>query len=111
MGDNRYRLYYKQEFDSLNIDIGNPIVVGASTGTSVVMVTPDAERTMRTSLGVSSTLSAKHVDEERIRNSEWLFVEGYLFANPEYGQVAVKQALKYALNHGAKVAITCRRLL
>ena len=82
VGDDRYGLFYKTEFDELDIDIGNPVIVNSSTGTCVVLITPDAERTMRTCLAVSSHLSAKHVDAERIANSDWLFVEGYLFANP-----------------------------
>ncbi len=107
LGDDKYGRHYKEEFESLGIAIGDPIVRGGTTGTSVVMVTPDAERTMRTALAISGTLSAPHVDEEKIKNSEWLFVEGYLFANPDYGQTAVRQALKYAAAHKTKVAITC----
>lgn len=80
VGDDTYGLYYKDELAALNIDFPNPPHVGETTGTSVVIITPDAERTMRTSLAVSASLSAKHVNEERIKNSEWLFIEGYLFS-------------------------------
>src|SRR5947209_6106807 len=86
VGDDRYGLFYKTEFDELGVDVGNPVIVGETTGTCVCLITPDAERTMRTCLAVSSHLSARHVDEERIKNSEWLFVEGYLIANPQNGQ-------------------------
>src|SRR5205814_1085981 len=79
VGDDRYGLFYATEFEELNIDIGNPVIVGASTGTCLALITPDAERTMRTCLAVSSHLAERHVDEERIKNSDWLFVEGYLF--------------------------------
>jgi sugar/nucleoside kinase (ribokinase family) len=107
VGDDRYGLFYKTEFDELDIDIGNPVIVGEATGTCVCLITPDAERTMRTCLAVSSHLSARHVDEQRIKNSDWLFVEGYLFANPENGQGAVREAIRAAKKHGVKVAITC----
>src|SRR5947209_3749108 len=53
VGDDRYGLFYKTEFDELDIDIGNPVIVGETTGTSVCGITPDAERTMRTCLAVS----------------------------------------------------------
>src|SRR3954453_10088169 len=86
VGDDRYGLFYKTEFDELDIDIGNPVIVGQPTGTSLCIITPDAERTMRTCLAVASHLSAKHVDAERIKNSEWLFIEGYVFANPATAQ-------------------------
>jgi sugar/nucleoside kinase (ribokinase family) len=107
VGDDRYGLFYEAECQELDIDIGNPVIVGATTGTCVVLITPDAERTMRTCLAVSSHLSARHLDPRRVRDSEWLFVEGYLFANPENGQGAVREALRLAKQHGVRVAVTC----
>jgi sugar/nucleoside kinase (ribokinase family) len=107
VGDDRYGLFYAGEFEELHIDMGAPVVVGGATGTCVVLITPDAERTMRTCLAVSSHLSARHVDEERIKNSEWLFIEGYLFANPDSGQGAIREAVRIAKKHGTKVAVTC----
>jgi sugar/nucleoside kinase (ribokinase family) len=107
VGDDRYGLFYKSEFDELNIDIGNPVLVGETTGTCVCIITPDAERTMCTSLAVAGHLGARHVDAERVKNSEWVFLEGYAFANPQYGQRAVREAIRLARAHGTKVAITC----
>jgi sugar/nucleoside kinase (ribokinase family) len=107
VGDDRYGLFYKTEFDELNIDIDNPVIVDQTTGTCLCLITPDAERTMRTCLAVSSHLSGRHVDGARIKDAEWLFIEGYLFANPENGQGAVREALKIARRHGVKIALTC----
>ena len=107
VGDDRYGLFYSSEFEELGIDIGSPIIVNESTGTCVCVITPDAERTMRTCLAVSSRLSAHHVDERRIQDSEWLFIEGYVFANPETGQTAIREAIRLAKRHGTKIAITC----
>jgi sugar/nucleoside kinase (ribokinase family) len=107
VGDDRYGLHYAEEFEQLEIDMGNPVLVGEQTGTCLALITPDAERTMRTCLAVSSRLAARHVDEERIGNSEWLFIEGYVFANPETGQHAVHEAIQVAKRHGTKVALTC----
>src|SRR5207248_1104260 len=90
----------------LAIDMGNPVVVGETTGTCVALITPDAERTMRTCLAVSSHLAARHVDADRVKNSEWLFVEGYVFANPS-GQEAIREAIRVAKRHGVRVAVTC----
>src|SRR5262249_37025564 len=42
-----------------------------------------------------------------VKNSEWLFVEGYVFANPQTGQGAIREALRLARKHGVKVAVTC----
>src|SRR5438128_2664104 len=107
VGDDRYGLFYKTEFDELAIDIGNPVIVGEPTGTCLSIVTPDAERTMRTCLAVASHLAERHVDAERIRKSEWLFVEGYVLANPDTGQGAVREAIRLAKANGTKVALTC----
>src|SRR4051812_42198737 len=107
VGDDRYGLFYESEFKQLGVDIGSPVIVGETTGTCVCLITPDAERTMRTCLAVSSHLAAKHVDEARIAKSEWLFIEGYVFANPQTGQGAIREAIRLAKRHGVKVAITC----
>lgn len=107
VGDDRYGLHYIEEFNDLKIHIGNPVMVGESTGTSVVIITPDAERTMRTCLGVASQLTDRHVEEDRIAKSTWLFIEGYVFANPQTGQHAIRRAIEIAKRHGTKIAITC----
>lgn len=107
VGDDRYGLHYAEEFEQLNIDMGNPVLVGESTGTCLAIVTPDGERTMRTFLGVASHLSAKHVDRTRIADSKWLFIEGYVFANPDTGQHAIREAIKIAKAEGTKIALTC----
>jgi sugar/nucleoside kinase (ribokinase family) len=107
VGDDRYGLHYQEEFTQLGIDIGTPVIVDQVTGTCVCLITPDAERTMRTCLAVSSHLSERHIDAERIKASEWLFIEGYVFANPETGQTAIREAIEIARKHDVKVAITC----
>jgi sugar/nucleoside kinase (ribokinase family) len=107
VGDDRYGLFYSNEFEELGIDIGSPIIVNESTGTCLCLITPDAERTMRTCLAVSNHLSARHVEERRIKNSEWVFIEGYVFGNPNTGQTAIREAIRMAKQHGTKVAITC----
>jgi sugar/nucleoside kinase (ribokinase family) len=107
VGDDRYGLHYTEEFAELNIDFANPPLVGETTGTCVSIITPDAERTMRTCLAVSSHLAARHVPADKIAAAEWLFVEGYVFANPSTGQHAIREALKAAKASGTKVALTC----
>jgi len=109
VGDDRYGLHYQSEFRDLGIALGNPIVANQTTGTCVALITPDAERTMRTCLGVNAHLSGAHVKAEAdlIRDSAWLFVEGYLFANPETGQQAVREAVAIAKEGGTKIAVTC----
>ncbi len=109
VGDDRYGLHYQSELTELNVGLGNPVVVNQPTGTCCAIITPDAERTMRTCLAVSSHLSAEHVQADRqlIEQSAWLFIEGYLFSNGDVGQGAVREAIKIAKASGTKVAITC----
>lgn len=107
VGDDRYGLFYQQEFEQLGIEIGNPAIVDETTGTCAAIITPDAERTMRTCLAVSGHLAERHVDENRIKKSEWLFIEGYVFANPATGQSAIRKAVEIAKANGVKIAITC----
>lgn len=107
VGDDRYGLHYATEFSELGIDFANAPIVGETTGTCVSIITPDAERTMRTCLAVSSHLAARHVPANKIAAAEWLFVEGYVFANPHTGQHAIREAVRAAKAHGTKIALTC----
>ncbi|MCU0704623.1 MAG: adenosine kinase [Fimbriiglobus sp.] len=109
VGDDHYGLHYQSELSGLNVGLGNPIVANQPTGTCCALITPDAERTMRTCLGVSSHVSASHVRADRrlIEQSAWLFIEGYLFSNGDAGQGAVREAIAIAKAAGTKVAITC----
>src|SRR4051812_41599001 len=106
VGDDRYGLHYAGEFAELGVEFCNAPLVGGTTGTCVSIITPDAERAMRTSLAGSHPPAARHVPADRIAASEWLFVEGYLFANPSTGQHAVKEALRAAKASNVKVALT-----
>jgi sugar/nucleoside kinase (ribokinase family) len=107
VGDDRYGLHYAEEFEELEIEMGTGVIVGETTGTCVCIITPDAERTMRTSLAVSSHLSAHHVPHETIAASEWLFIEGYVFANTATGQTAIRESIRAARAAGVKIAVTC----
>lgn len=106
LGDDEYGRLYIHEMNQFGIELGGELSEGEATGTVAILVTPDAERTMRTCLAVSARISAAHVDEELIARSKWLFVEGYLFANPEYGQEAIRQAVTFARANGTKIAVT-----
>jgi sugar/nucleoside kinase (ribokinase family) len=75
------------------------------TGKCLVMVTPDAERTMNTFLGITSTLSVQEVDPEAIRSSKYVYMEGYLVAS-ETGKEAAIKAREMAESHGVKTALT-----
>jgi len=75
------------------------------TGKCLVMVTEDAERTMNTFLGVTETYSISDVNEAAIKDSKYLYIEGYLITS-ENGKAAMIHAKKIAEENGVKVAIT-----
>ncbi len=75
------------------------------TGQCLVMITPDAERTMTTYLGITQDLSQRELDEEKIRASEYLYIEGYLVSSDTGKQAAIK-ARQIAEAAGVKVSVT-----
>ena len=78
---------------------------GGITGKCLVMVTPDAERTMHTFLGVSSELSPYEVSEEAIKNASFCYLEGYLTTS-ESGKAANIEARKIAEANNIKTSLT-----
>jgi sugar/nucleoside kinase (ribokinase family) len=75
------------------------------TGKCIVLVTPDADRTMNTFLGATSTFSTKQLSETDLANSEYLYIEGYLVASPT-GREAAITARQMAREHKIKTAIS-----
>jgi len=75
------------------------------TGKCLVMVTPDADRTMNTFLGITETFSSDELDAEAIAASEYLYIEGYLVTS-DTGRHAAIEARKIAEKAGVKTALT-----
>lgn len=66
-----------------------------STGRCLVMVTPDAQRTMSTSLGVAGDLAPEDLDRELLRSASWVFLEGY-FWDPPLARAALIESARVA---------------
>jgi sugar/nucleoside kinase (ribokinase family) len=75
------------------------------TGRSLILVTPDGQRTMNTFLGVSPHLGNGEVDADLIRSARILYLEGYLFDRPD-AKAAFRQAADIAAKAGRRVALT-----
>jgi fructokinase len=71
------------------------------TGTCLILVTPDSERTMCTFLGIAGKISENDIDAEIIKKSEMIFLEGYLWDEGE-----PKKAFDKAINNANKVAMS-----
>ncbi|MEI2703840.1 MAG: adenosine kinase [Ilumatobacteraceae bacterium] len=78
---------------------------GIPTGRCIIVVTPDAERTMNTYLGASSMLNEDDLDEGMIAAGKVLYMEGYLFDRTEAKQ-AFRRAAEVAHDHGRQVSLT-----
>lgn len=96
--------FFLDDMRKLGVAIEVPPKPG-TTGTCVVLITPDAQRTMLTCLGVSAELGPDDVDEAEIRKAKYLYVEGYLFTTPGPKAAALK-AIRLARANGTKVAFT-----
>ena len=71
------------------------------TGTCLILITPDSERTMCTFLGIAGKVSDKDIDETAVKNSELVFLEGYLWDEGE-----PKSAFDKAMNLSKKTAMS-----
>lgn len=77
----------------------------ADTGKCLVLVTPDAQRTMSTYLGITAQLTSQVIDEQAVADSRFLYIEGYLVANQNARQAAIS-AKTIAQKHQVKTALT-----
>ena len=82
-----------------------PASSGEPTGRSLILVTPDGQRTMNTALGVSPQLGGGEVDADLMRSARILYLEGYLFDRPE-AKAAFRQAADIAAKAGRQVALS-----
>ncbi len=82
-----------------------PLIGGEPTARCLILITPDAQRSMNTFLGASSYLSADDLDADLIRSAKITYLEGYLFDRPE-AKAAFFAAAKIAHEAGRKVSLT-----
>ncbi len=84
---------------------GGGVNHGTPTGRCIIVVTPDAERTMNTYLGVSSSLCVDDLDLDAIAGGEVLYMEGYLFDRDD-AKAAFRHAADVAHANGRRVSLT-----
>ena len=97
--------FFLEQLGHHNIDTNISAREEGVSGRCVVMVSPDAERTMHTFLGVSANLSRSELDFESARNSEYIYIEGYLVTSPS-AKSAITELKKFAEENGVKTAMT-----
>lgn len=97
--------FFLKQLQELGVDINVSPRGDGQTGTSAVLITPDAQRTMLTNLGAAVTVAPEDVEEEKLSRSRYLYVEGYLLTG-DSSKAAAYKAIELAQKHGVKVAFT-----
>jgi sugar/nucleoside kinase (ribokinase family) len=97
---------FRHDIRSLGVEFETPPRNGiGATGTCLILVTPDAQRTMNTFLGAAQMLECDAVDPTHVAAAKILYLEGYLW-DPEGPRAAMYKAMDAARSAGTKVAFT-----
>lgn len=106
VGDDKQGQFYLENLHQAGVATSaQSIHAGGVTGSCVVAVTEDGERTMQTYLGTSSDITADNVDFAALVPADWLYLEGYL-AMSESIQPAMTQLRQQADTHGTKIVVS-----
>lgn len=97
--------FYLQDLRDAGVDFVNGELPEGTTGKCLVLITPDAERSMNTFLGISETLCPNNLNPEAIAQSEYVYLEGYLVTSAT-GRPAAIEARKLAEQAGVKTALS-----
>lgn len=97
--------FFIKDTQAAGTQIKEQAPLAGTTGKCLVMITPDAERTMHTFLGASSEVSVDDLDEDALSQSDYFYTEGYLVASPT-GKAAVLKARQIAKQSGVKSALS-----
>ncbi len=106
IADDEFGRIFAHDIQSVGVSFASKPVAGElPTSRSLILVTPDGERTMNTFLGISTNFDATQLDREMIRDSAILYLEGYLFDRDD-AKGAFRDAVAEAKRAGRKVALT-----
>ncbi len=107
VADDEFGHIYAHDLRSIGVHFDSPIApaTGTPTGRCLVVVTPDAERTMSTFLGAGTDMDPTYVDAEVIGDAHVLYLEGYLWDQPP-AMEAFRRAASVAHAAGRKVALS-----
>lgn len=106
VADDEFGRIFSHDIRSIGVTFSAaPVAGSAPTSRSLILVTPDGERTMNTFLGISTDLDRGQLDADLIEDSALLYLEGYLFDRPD-AKAAFRHALARAKKANRKVALT-----
>lgn len=105
VGNDELGSIYLNGLNDAGIKTSEKSISEGVTGTCMVLVSPDSERTMHTYLGITAELTETQIDFEPLKTAQWLYIEGYL-STSDTARQAVKQARQIARDNGVKIALT-----
>ena len=106
VADDEFGRIFAHDIRSIGVNFtAPPVSVSVPTSRSLILVTPDGERTMNTFLGVSTALDEHQLDHDLIRDSAILYLEGYLFDLAD-AKSAFQAAIEIAKRSGRKVVLS-----
>ena len=97
--------FYLEQLDSYNVNTNITSREEGISGRCLVMISPDAERTMYTYLGISEKLSSEELNFEAARQSKYVYFESYLVTSPT-AKSAITELKKFAEENNVKTAMT-----
>lgn len=106
IADDEFGRIFSHDVSSIGVAFnGQPVSGGDPTSRSLILVTPDGERSMNTYLGISTQFDEAALDSTLVADSAVLYLEGYLF-DREPAKAAFKSAFDTAKANGRQVALT-----
>jgi sugar/nucleoside kinase (ribokinase family) len=105
VGQDSFGKVFRHDLVSQNISFPTVTATNASTGRCLILVTPDAQRSMNTFLGAATEFGPDDIDVDTLQGAAITYLEGYLFDKP-LAQQAFKKAARIAHESNRKVAIT-----
>ncbi len=106
VADDAHGDFFLEDIRAAGVDAGFTLARDpGTTGKCLVLISPDAERSMNTHLGISAELSVKELDESALADSEYYYMEGYLVTS-DSGRAAAIRGRQVAEQHGVKTALS-----
>lgn len=107
LADDENGHFYRDNLAAAGVDFPQSLHLPAAgtTGKCLVLITPDAERSLNTFLGISAEVSTAELDYQALSNARWAYIEGYLVASTS-GRAAAIALRRHAEAAGVKTALS-----
>lgn len=106
VADDQFGKLYRHDMRAIGVNFDTaPLAEGAPTARSMILITPDGERTMNTYLGACQELTVADIDQNTVADSAITYLEGYLW-DPPQAKEAFRRAAEIAHGAGRQVSLT-----